>query len=222
MDPVGTIASVIGIVGAIAKTYETIDKIAGLPKAFDEVKKDLPLVRSILEDAKESLSDSELPSEQSHAILAIVQSCNDKAKELKRIFNEVQTKCKEDEHAKDWTVVRVVYRKALRGIKAHRVETLLHEILDGLKKLALSQVFKSTVHKDLKAIETAIEELAKVEPSLVDSEFDSPGTIHASQKVEQRATGQQNNSQGNDNTFNSGKYVTTGTGHTINFGKGSY
>ncbi|KAK7420813.1 hypothetical protein QQX98_002617 [Neonectria punicea] len=155
MDPDHTIASVVGIVGAIAKTYETMDKIIGLPKAFDEVKKDLPL------------------------------------------------------------------RKALRGIKAHRVETLMNKILNRLKKLALSQVFKSTIRKDLKAIEAAIEGLAKVEPSLADSEFDSLGTIHASQRVEHGATGQQNNSQGNDNTFNSGKYVTSGTGHTFNFGKDS-
>ncbi|KAK7432962.1 hypothetical protein QQZ08_000433 [Neonectria magnoliae] len=221
MDPVGTIASVIGIVGAIAKTYETIDKIVGLPKAFNEVKKDLPLVRSILEDAKQSFVDPEPPDEQLQVILAAVSSCSDKATELKRIFDEVKERCKEDEHAKDWTVVRVVYRKALRGIKAQRVETLMNEILEGLKKLALSQAFKSTIRKDLKAIEAAIEELAKVEPSLVDSEFDSPGTIHASQRVEHGATGQQNNSQGNDNTFNSGKYVTSGTGHTFNFGKDS-
>ncbi|KPM38322.1 hypothetical protein AK830_g8241 [Neonectria ditissima] len=217
MDPVSAIASVIGIIGGIAKTYEIIDKIVGLPKAFDEVKKDLPLVQSILNDAQESLSGSELPAEQSQAIMAVIKPCSDKAKELQRIFDEVKAKFREDEDAKDWAVVRGVYRKAVRGIKAYRVEALMDEILKGLKKLALGQVFSSTIRKGLKAIETAIEELAKVEPSLADSEFDGPGTIHASQNVEHGATGQQNNSQGNNNTFNSGKYVTSGTGHTFNF-----
>ncbi|OBT58317.1 hypothetical protein VE04_01787 [Pseudogymnoascus sp. 24MN13] len=216
MDPISILASAITFIGAITKTYETINKISGLPKAFDIVKEDLPLVQRILENAQNSITSSKPSEEESQAILAIIKPSNEKAKELKRIFDEVQAQCKGDQDAKDWARVCAIYHKALRGIKAHRVETLMDEILKGMKKLALSQVFKSAMQEDLKAIEKAIEELSKVEPSVTDSEFDSPGTIHASQAVQTGASGQQNIPQGGVNTFYGGN--VGGSSGTNNFG----
>lgn len=221
MDPLNIIASVIAICGAITKTYETIDKITGLPKAFDQVQKDLPFVRNILDRAQERLNNSEPTDDQRKAILAVAKPCDDKAKELKRIFDELETKCKQDQDVKSWARVRLLYREALRGVKAHRVESLMNDILKGVEKLAWNEVFRLAMQEDLEGIQKAIEELSKVQPSLDDSEFDTIGTIHAGQTVAQGATAQQNNSQGHDNTFNSGKYVTSGSGHTFNFGKGS-
>ncbi|KAH8661760.1 ankyrin repeat protein [Ilyonectria robusta] len=209
MDPLSIVASVIGIVGATTKTYETIDKITGLPKAFDQVQKDLPLVRKILERAQERLNNSEPTDDQRKAILAIAKPCDDKAKELKRIFDELETKCKEDQGAENWARVRVWYREALRGIKAHRVESLMEDILKGVEKLAWNEVFKLAMQEDLEGIKKAIEELSKVERSLEDSEIDTQGAIHASQTVAEGATAQMYNTQGGSHTFNSGKYITT-------------
>ncbi|PKS11382.1 hypothetical protein jhhlp_003145 [Lomentospora prolificans] len=218
MDPVTIITSVISIVGAIAGTYEAISKIADLPKAFDEVKKDLPLVQSILENAQERLTDPDLhTTEHSQAILAIIEPCKDKAEELKKIFDKIETECKGDRGAKDWTRVRDVYRKTLRGIKSHRVEVLMNEILKGLKRLALSQLFQSAMQKDLKAVEKAIEELSNVEPSVADSELDPPGSIQASQAIAAGATGSQTNVSGSNNTVNNGEYAISGSGHTFHF-----
>lgn len=222
MDPLSIIASVIGLLGAMTTTYTTIKKIAGLPKAFDKVRDDFPFVQSIFRDAQNRFIDGQQPSDQeSKAALAIVNPCHDKVKELKRIFDEVEAECKKDQDAMDWARIRVAYHKALRGSKAQRVESLMKDILQDLQKLALSQLFKSAMKKELQAIEKAIEELSKVEPSLADSEFESRGDIYASQTVAEGATAQQNNSQGDGNTFNSGKYVATGSNHTINYGKDS-
>lgn len=221
MDPLSVTASTIGIIGAAVATYETIDKIVNLPKTFDEIKRDLPLVQSILLDAQESLDGLDLSDEQTQNILTILKPCNEAANELNRIFEAVQIQCEKDQGEKDWRRLRVVYHGALRGRKAHRVETLMHTIMNSLKKLALSRVFKTPMQNDVKAIETALNKLSKVEPSLEDAEFDHPAPINASQAVAEGASAYQNNSHGHNNTFNSGKYVTSGSGHTFNFGKDS-
>lgn len=218
MDPLSIIASVIGIIGGMKTTYTTIKTIAGLPKAFDKVRDDFLFVQKILRDIQNRLIDGQqLSDEDSKATIAIVSPCRDKAQELKRIFDAVEAEYKKDQDAKDWEKIRVTYHKALRGIKTHRVESLMKDILEDLQKLALSRSFMPTMQKDLKAIQNAIEELSKVEPSLADSEFESSGTIHASQNVAEGATAQQNNVQGGVNTFVSGEKNVAGNHNTINF-----
>jgi hypothetical protein len=222
MDPLSIAASIIAIVGGISATSKTIKTIKGLPKAFDEVQNDFPLALSILRGAQNSLLDGqEITEDEKDAVLAVLQPCHDKAKELKRVFDEVRAECEKDKDAKDWAKLRTAYHKALRGVKASRVEHLMMDILEGLKKLAFSQVFKSATQHDIQTLEKAIRDLSKVEPSLPDSEFGTDGQIHASQHNAPGAMAQQNNVQGGINTINSGKYVATGTGHTFHYGKDS-
>lgn len=220
MDPLSIIASIIGIIGGISATYKTIKTIRDLPKAFDEVQNDLPLVLRILRSAQDSLCDGQaMPDDEQDAVLAILQPSLDKAEELRRVFDEVKKDCEKDKDAKDWAKVRVIYHKALRGRKASRVEQLMMDVLSGIKKLALSQSFKSASQHDIQTLEKAIHDLSKVDPSLPDSEFATDGQIFASQENASGAIAQQNNVQGGVNSFSSGKYVATGTGHTLNYGK---
>ncbi|KAK7416538.1 hypothetical protein QQX98_005142 [Neonectria punicea] len=221
MDPLSIIASVVGIVDAITRTYETIDKITSLPEAFNKVKKGLPLVQNILEGARERLNNSEPTDDQRKAILAIAEPCDDNVKELKRIFDELETKCKEDQGAKNWARVRVWYRDALRSIKAHRVESLMTNILKGVEKLAWNEVFKLATQEDLESVKQVIEELSKVEPSLDDSDFDTTGAIHANQTVAEGANAQQNNTQGGSHTFNLGPSGNSGNSGTLISGVGT-
>lgn len=222
MDPLSITASIIGIISGISATSKTIKTIKGLPKAFDEVRKDLPLVLGILRSAQNSLLDGqEITDDEKNAIVAVLQPSRDKAEELKRILDDVQAGCEKDKDAKDWTRIRTAYRTALRGVKASRIELLMIDILEGMKKLALSQVFKSATQHDVQTLEKAIHNLSKVEPSLPDSEFGTDRQIHATQHIATGAIGQQPNVQGGTNTFNSGKYVAAGTGHTFHYGKDS-
>jgi hypothetical protein len=214
MDPLSITASIIGVIGGISAISKTIKTIQGLPKAFDEVQNDLPLVLSILRGAQNSLLDGqEITDDEKNAVLAILQPCLD--------FDEVRVECEKDKDAKDWAKVRAAYHKALRGVKALRVEHLMMDILGGMKKLALSQVFKSATQNDIHTLEKAIHDLSEVDPSLPDSEFGADGQIFASQENASGAIAQQNNVQGGTNSFSSGKYVATGTGHTFNYGKDS-
>jgi hypothetical protein len=222
MDPLSITASIIAIIGGISAISKTIKTIEGLPKAFDEVQKDLPLVLGILRGAQNSLLDGqEITDDEKNAVVAVLQPSRDKAEQLKRIFDDVRVECEKDRDAKVWAKFRTAYHKALRGVKALRVEHLMMEILEGMEKLALSQVFKSVTQNDIQALEKAIHDLSKVEPSLLDSEFGTDGQIFASQENASGAIAQQNNVQGGENTFNSGQHVVTGTGHTFNYGKDS-
>ncbi|KAH7400586.1 putative kinesin [Phaeosphaeria sp. MPI-PUGE-AT-0046c] len=74
----------------------------------------------------------------------------------------------------------------------------------------------------MQTLENAIYDLSSVEPSLPDSEFGTDGQIHAYQHNASGAVAQQSNVQGGTNTFNSGTYVATGTGHTFHYVKNNY
>lgn len=220
MDPLSTIASVIANIGAISTTYETIGTIAGLPKAFDQVEKHLPLMQRMLEDIRSRLSSTTINNGQRESILAILGDCDDRVKELKRIFYALEKRFKENhQRARSWARVRGWYREALYGIKGHLVETLMKGILEDVEKLSLHEIFRLATQEDAKHIREALEELSKVEPSLDDSEFESRGSIHASQTVAESAFGQQNNPSGGSNSFISGKYNVTGANATVSFGK---
>ncbi|KAK7427616.1 hypothetical protein QQZ08_005891 [Neonectria magnoliae] len=217
MDPLSIIASTIGIVGAIAQAYEVVKTISGLPKAFEEVNQQLPVVDRTLRAAKSRLRrDPDPTDEEEAAITSILKTCHDKATKLHQIFDELGKKRKGKGEAVSWEKIRSAYQKVLAGLKANRVEALMQEILKSIKMLALHQVFQAVTKEDLMEIEKAITRLSQVPPSLDDSEFDNTG-ISASMNVASGGKGQQNNVQGDDNTFNSGENVATGSGHTIYF-----
>ncbi|KAL0932015.1 kelch repeat protein [Colletotrichum truncatum] len=162
MEALAVATSAIALIDIIAKSYKTIEKINGLPKAFDEVKKDLPLVRKILQDLQRRLQTSARFAEDDEAykvVCATVRDCNEKAKILKDIFAEFEGKCKEDQTAaKTWTRARAWYREALRGTKANRVEGLMKEILGHVKTLAMNEVFG--LHDELENVTKALNELS--------------------------------------------------------------
>ncbi|KAK6535483.1 hypothetical protein TWF694_001939 [Orbilia ellipsospora] len=215
MDPLSIIASTIAIFGAISKTYDTIKKISGLPEAFEEVKRQVPIVNQILRGATLQLAQGlELNDEETASVLAIVNPCKEKAEKLENIFKKLQDKCQAEGGPLLWKDrIRNTYHSVLAGTKANKVERLMEDILKGAKLLALNQVFKTG--QDLTAIEKAIESLAIVEPSIPDSELEGAGIINAQQSVASNAHGQQNNVQGGSNTFNTGQYI----GQNLYFGE---
>ena len=169
--------------------------------------------------------DEPTGNDEKDDIQRILKPSHDKARELQRVFDEVQKGCEIDKNAKDWARLRSVYRKALRGTKASKVEQLMADILDSMKRLALSQVFKLAQQDDLitlrTKVETAIQELSNVDPSLPDSEFGADGPLFASQ--DNASNSQQYNVTGGASTFYSGQNSGqnyTGDGYTFNYGKG--
>ncbi|KAF4975981.1 hypothetical protein FZEAL_7298 [Fusarium zealandicum] len=217
MDPLSIVASVIAIIGAVNGTYKTLDNIRGLPKAFEEVKRSLPLVQNILQAIQDKLKSSQVGVAESRrdVVLAILEPCEHNATILRKIFEELEDKCNEDRTANTWKKACAWYFTALQHTKAHRVESLMNEVLRGVQKLAWNETFGLATSQDVENLKAAIEDLSEVQPSLEDSEFDNPGVNNGTQHVASNASGQQNNTQGGTHTFNTDNQLRQRRTHVL-------
>ena len=106
-------------------------------------------VRETQDLARSQLRASILDESTKKAIAPIIKGCKEKASALNDIFQEIDRKKKHDKEAKDWPALVSFYRTLLLRLgKAHRVETLMQDILNGLKGLVVHQLFKvATRHR---------------------------------------------------------------------------
>lgn len=175
MDPLSITAATIAIIGSISSTYNAIQHLRGLPKAFKGVGQNLPLVKETLELARGQLQG---PSDESakKAIEPVIHNCQEKAIALNKIFDDLDKAMKQEKDANEWSALVNLYRKTVVYLgKSHKVETLMQELLSNLKGLAIHQLFKVTGQGLTVKLENAINELSAVEPSLPDSDFDTKG-----------------------------------------------
>lgn len=174
MDPLSIIAGIIAIVDSILSTYSAIREIKGLPKAFEEVERSLPLVKETLEIAQRQLYSSTPSDAEKRAIEPAFKTCESKLDKLNKILSNIQKQKKEDNgEAQDWSSLAKFYHKVVAPMgKAHRVETLMTAIMNSLKALAIHQMFKAATQPQIGKLEEAIKALSRVEPSIPDSEFE--------------------------------------------------
>ncbi|KAH7459139.1 Vegetative incompatibility protein [Fusarium oxysporum f. sp. matthiolae] len=217
MDPLSIAASVAGLLQAIAATYTTINTIRNLPKAFDYVNKHLPLVQKTLVDVQNRLAHRTLTDEERQTIARILTDCCNKAQKLKQIFDELGSKYKQDNDARSWDKLRGWYQKTLKGIKGHRVEGLMSDILKDMRDLSLYETFNLATQEDVEGIKRALEDISHTEPSLDDTAVESPSLIYSTQNVNTGGMGQQNTPTGGMNTFNSGYNISGGTVNFVTF-----
>jgi hypothetical protein len=178
MDPLSTIAAIIAIVDSILSTYSAIREIKGLPKAFEEVERNLPLVKETIEIAQRQLYCNAPSDAEIRAIEPVLKACESKLKELNKILTGMKWKKKEDNgETKDWSSLAKFYHKVVVPMgKAHRVETLTSAIMKSLKALAIHQIFKAATEPLVRKLEEAINGLSQVEPSIPDSDFETTGS----------------------------------------------
>ncbi|KAF5555115.1 ankyrin repeat-containing protein [Fusarium mexicanum] len=203
MDPLGIIASVISIIGAITTSYRTIKRVSNLPGAFDKVQDDLAMVLKLLNNAKIKLEGVPMDADERNSLSAIAGRCEKKICEMREIFDSLEKKCLENPDDQSWTKLRVRYREAMKGVKSRRIENLMADLLKDIELLVMNQIACLATTKDLDDIKVAIDGLLNVEPSLEDHEFEGIGTIHATQSISDNASGNQWNLQGRelDNGF---------------------
>lgn len=101
MDPLSITVATIAIVQTISSTYDTIQRLKGLPKAFKEVGQELHLVKETLDLVRSQLQASSLDDSTQKAIEPIIRGCQEKAIALNGIFQEIEKKKKTDKKAKD-------------------------------------------------------------------------------------------------------------------------
>ena len=85
MDPLSIIASIIAIIQAISSTHKAIQHLKGLPKEFNEVNQNLPLVQDTLGLVHDRLKVVDLDESSKKTIGPIVSGCKEKAKKLRDI-----------------------------------------------------------------------------------------------------------------------------------------
>ncbi|KAH6881025.1 WD domain-containing protein [Thelonectria olida] len=224
MDPLSIILATISLLEATSTAYEAIKHVTGLPKAFEKVNESLPLAQDTLRSARDTLTSTEKAT-----IGPIVGKCEEKAKALLDIFEKVEAKHKEhkehqaSEDTKNWPVVDF-YRKTLRNLgrmaKAHRVEALMQDIMEELKELAINKIFKTATDAQVTRLEKAIEELAKVEPSVPDSDLEDLGMVNISQLVASGGKGNQGVATGSANQNNVFGSEFNSGGGAMSFGMG--
>lgn len=147
----------------IVGTYNSIKDLHGLPEAFQEVNKRLPLVEQTLRNAK-SPAKKLKSADDVKALETVLYSCDQKADKLLQIVAKVGKKSKDQYDS-------AVYRKIAIKQGKHRVETLMDGILEDLGALVAHNMFPAEIQRQIEPLAKAREELAKVPPSLGDSDL---------------------------------------------------
>jgi len=195
MDPLsitGACLAILQFIQQISSAYQTIQRLKGLPKAFEVVGQNIPLLEDTLElvrtQLRERLQENSIDDLTKESIETILNRCRTRAKKLKTIFDEIHGKNKEN-NAREWSALDDFYRKRVLTLgKANRVETLMQGMLDDLKNLTMNQVFRLASQRQVEMLEKrlmeAIDKLSKVEPSIDDAEFEKGGgnTINQTNK----------------------------------------
>ncbi|RYP79291.1 hypothetical protein DL769_003040 [Monosporascus sp. CRB-8-3] len=158
-EVIGLIASIITIVGATVKVYCATDA-SGLPEAFCEVAKRLPLVQETLQTAREYLNTAPPNEAFCNAIKPVLEGCEDKAKRLAVIFEKVVPQADASGMER--------YLLAARTLgKGDTVESLMNGILDDVQLLTANRVTKLPTEAAIAhLIQAAIDEVSAIPPSL--------------------------------------------------------
>lgn len=145
-------------------------------------------MEATLDAARSQLIGVTLDDASAKAIEPIITGCKEKANALLAIFQKIDNGRKD---AKDGLLLEFYRRTVIPLGKAHRVEVLMKNILEGLKKLAMNQLFKTATQSQIAGLEKAIQALSEVEPSVPDSDFEGSGLLNVTQNVGEGATGNQ-------------------------------
>ena len=194
----GLISSTIAIIDASKKVYEAAKDTKGLPEAFREVAGRLPIVETILGSAKQNIGGGQVNNDSCKGVKHVVEDCEEKAKNLKELFDKVFPG--EDASRMER------YRKAVKVLgKGHRVEKLMQGILQDVNLLAGEKGINSTSKAQQEQILKAITDIAAVSPSIPDHEFQEPGIANTNygSGTQYNAHGK-NIAQGRARQYNSG------------------
>ncbi|KAL2874435.1 hypothetical protein SGCOL_010415 [Colletotrichum sp. CLE4] len=176
MDPLSITASTLTVIQSLLATFDTIKHIRGLPAAFREVGESLPLVENTLQLVHEALKAEKPYVAAEKELITALFDCQNRASTLRDIFKDIEGGKNQEKEAKEWSALAKFYHNKIVPLgKAHKVESLMQDILKKLKVLAIRQIFKASaeLQKQVDSLEDAIRSLSEVDPSLQDSDVDA-------------------------------------------------
>ncbi|KAF8848044.1 hypothetical protein BDZ45DRAFT_300742 [Acephala macrosclerotiorum] len=175
IEIIGLIGAVVGIVQATIAVSDSIKNLKGLPEAFKEVNKRLPLVEETLSAARTQFEKEKPDDEAAAKVEPILKGCSGKTQELKGILEKIK-------NAKDKSALSLYRKIVLKLGKGHRVEVLMKNILEDLQILTGNQIFQVATQSQVEVLQKAIDELSQVKPSIPDHDFESAGNFQHSGK----------------------------------------
>lgn len=194
-EVIGLISSVIAIIGAAKTVYDAAADAKGQPEEFGQVATRLPLIIGLLESSKRGVP--KLNATEQEALEAILQSCEDKAESLGKLFRRVIRKDDDKWYER--------YKKAVVAVsKGKKVESLMGEILKDVQVIVCDKLKEIATSNQVKELGEAIKEMKELPSSLQEE----TGFVH-------NGSGPQNN-----NTGSGSQYNNTSTGNQNN-GPGS-
>jgi len=158
----GIISSIITVVDKTKTIYDAAKDAKGLPEAFREVAKRLPIAHNILAAAQERIEDEDVNVESCEGVEPVVKACKKKAKRLEEVFRKALP-------GADASVIEQYY-KAVRILgKENKVETLMRGILEDIQLLTGYQIMFRVTADQEKQLARAISDVSALESSIPDT-----------------------------------------------------
>lgn len=166
----GLISAIISIIDASKKIYDAAHDTKGLPEAFREAARHLPLAENTLRSAETHAQQNNAVEDEA-AAKEVLESCKEKAAHLKRIFEAVLPKADAGRLER--------YYKAARGLgKGGRVEDLMRGILADVQSLTNNHTIRGPTEQQLEEVKKALMGLAAIkEPSIPDEKLEEKPSI---------------------------------------------
>ncbi|MCJ1431036.1 hypothetical protein MMC27_000386 [Xylographa pallens] len=201
----GVISAVLSIIDGTKQVYDSAKDARGLPEAFREVAGRLPIVRSILESAKQHIDKGDIGEDSCKGAKHVVKACEIKAKKLDDLFHSAIPA--------DGTSDLKRYYKAVKTYgKGNEVEKLMKKMLEDVQLLACERGMNITTKAQEQQIVKAITEVSAVPPSVPEHVFQESGFTNNNYGL-----GTQYNAQGENIAQGSARQYNT-AGGAMHFG----
>ncbi|MCJ1270776.1 hypothetical protein MMC22_010673 [Lobaria immixta] len=193
----GVISSIISIVDGTKKVYDAATDARGLPEAFRKVASQLPIIRHILDSAKQHIDDGGVDEDSCKGVKPVVEACEKKAEKLDTLFQKaipqdgtrgLERNCKAAEKLRE----------------RNEVLSLMIEMLEGVRHLACERGIKTANKAQQDQIVEAVSELLAVLASVPEDVYQDTGLTNTNtgSGTQYNAKGE-NVAQGNARQFNS-------------------
>jgi ankyrin repeat protein len=153
------ISSIIGIIDGTIKIYDAAANEQGLLGTFSEVAGRLPIVESILDSAKQHITDGIIDETSCKGIKHIIQACEWKAKRLDQLFKEAIPADGASDLKRYWTAAKSYG-------KGNEVENLMKGILEDVQLLACDHGMRTATDAQQMQVAQAIVDVSEVASSV--------------------------------------------------------
>lgn len=205
LEVIGGISAIITLLDASIKFYDSTRNNMKLPETFESVRRQLPVILHVLQTCANDLGPSKdsIPSDVCDALENILDSCCEKARKLREIFEMVIPGEKDTREKR--------YTKVIRRLgKNNKVEEIMAALTQDVQLLVNNHAVNSSTLEQNGKLEDILKEMKSIKSSALEEDcmalaFHSGGGAQTNNV--QSGSGQQINNNANVGTqnFHSGK-----------------